>query len=154
MKPIISIKQSIGKVSRSQSPPRRFLDECQFLFCDYCLFFDKFRCIFIYIFLTNSDAFLFTFFVANAFISRFSTQTMHTSHFIHNSTAMFPWKPYTLAGFEPGSSRSCGGCDVHCAPLPGLLIAFFHVGTRTWALADISIFALLTETFVNISIYA
>jgi hypothetical protein len=37
------------------------------------------------------------------------------SHFIHNSTAMFPLKPNTLAGFEPGSSCYCGGCDVHCA---------------------------------------
>jgi hypothetical protein len=28
------------------------------------------------------------------------------SHFINNSIAMFPLKPYTLAGFEPGCSRS------------------------------------------------
>jgi hypothetical protein len=32
------------------------------------------------------------------------------SHLIHNSTAMFPLKPYTLAGFKPGPSHSWGGC--------------------------------------------
>jgi hypothetical protein len=48
-------------------------------------------------------------FVANAFISPFRTQTTHityVSHFIHSSTAMFPKKPYTLAGIEPGFSHS------------------------------------------------
>jgi hypothetical protein len=32
---------------------------------------------------------------------------------------MFPLKPYTLAGFEPGCSRSWDGYDVHCATPAG-----------------------------------
>jgi hypothetical protein len=39
--------------------------------------------------------------------------------YIHNSIAMFPKKPYTLAGFKPGSSCSSGGFDVPCAMPPG-----------------------------------
>jgi hypothetical protein len=42
-----------------------------------------------------------------AHISFFSTQKQCTlRHFIHNSTAVFPYKPYTLAGIEPGSSKT------------------------------------------------
>jgi hypothetical protein len=41
------------------------------------------------------------------------------SHLIHQSTAMFPQIPYTLAGFEPVSSCSWGRCNVHCATPPG-----------------------------------
>jgi hypothetical protein len=45
---------------------------------------------------------------------------------------MFPQKPHTLAVFEPGSSRSWGGYDVHCATLPAwarLLDTYIHA---TW----------------------
>jgi hypothetical protein len=42
----------------------------------------------------------------------------YLSHSIHNSTAMVSLKPYALVGFEPGSSCSWGGCDVHCATPP------------------------------------
>jgi hypothetical protein len=36
----------------------------------------------------------------------FNTQTMHIKSKTHNSIAMFFLKPYTLAGFEPGSAVS------------------------------------------------
>jgi hypothetical protein len=45
-------------------------------------------------------------------------------HYIHirlfnkQLNCYFPWKPYTLAGFEPGSCCSWGGYDVHCATPP------------------------------------
>jgi hypothetical protein len=42
--------------------------------------------------------------LANAFISQVSTQVMLIKSITHNSIAMFSLKPYTLAGFEPGSS--------------------------------------------------
>jgi hypothetical protein len=33
----------------------------------------------------------------------FNTQTMHIESIVHNSIEMISLKPYTLAGFEPGS---------------------------------------------------
>jgi hypothetical protein len=44
------------------------------------------------------------FFVPMPFILFFNTQTMHIESKTHNSIAMFFLKPYTLAGFEPGSA--------------------------------------------------
>jgi hypothetical protein len=46
---------------------------------------------------------------------------------------MFPLKPYTPAGFEPGSSRSWGGCDVHCATPPGRHFSFWY-DFNSWSL--------------------
>jgi hypothetical protein len=40
----------------------------------------------------------------SAFISQVNTQAMHFKSISQNSTVMFPKKPYTPAGFEPGSS--------------------------------------------------
>jgi hypothetical protein len=34
----------------------------------------------------------------------FNTQKCKLQLFLHSSIAMFPLQPYTLAGFEPGSS--------------------------------------------------
>jgi hypothetical protein len=41
-----------------------------------------------------------------------------------------PKKPYTLVGFEPGSSCSWGGCDVHCATPPGQVTYFMNFQYR------------------------
>jgi hypothetical protein len=43
-------------------------------------------------------------FVADALISQVNTPTMHIKSTEHNSIALFSLKPYTLAGFKPGSS--------------------------------------------------
>jgi hypothetical protein len=42
---------------------------------------------------------------------------MHFKSVVYNSFTMFPKKPYTLAGFEPGSSFP--EADVYCATPPG-----------------------------------
>jgi hypothetical protein len=55
--------------------------------------------------------------MANAFISPFNTQTMHIKSFYTHRHCYVSLKPYTLAGFELGSSW--GGCDFHCATPPG-----------------------------------
>jgi hypothetical protein len=39
--------------------------------------------------------------------------------------------PKNLAGFEPGSSCSCGGCDVHCATPPELLYNCYLMNGRS-----------------------
>jgi hypothetical protein len=52
----------------------------------------------------SSEIVSFFLFVANAFVSHSSTQTMHIKSIIHNRIAMFYLKPYALAGFEPRSS--------------------------------------------------
>jgi hypothetical protein len=45
-------------------------------------------------------------FLANAFISLFDTQTMHIGSICTQQHCydLYPYKPYTLAGFESGSS--------------------------------------------------
>jgi hypothetical protein len=63
--------------------------------------------------------FYFKYFVANAFISPFNTQTIHVKPVYTQQHCYVFLKPYPLAGFEPW-----GGCDVHCATPPG----------RTWSL--------------------
>jgi hypothetical protein len=45
----------------------------------------------------------------------FNAQTMHIKSKTHNSNAMFFLKPYTLAGFEPGSAV-CEAAAMSTAP--------------------------------------
>jgi hypothetical protein len=91
--------------------------------------------------------------VANAFIFPFHTQTMHINSFYTQQRCYVSLK--TLAGFEPGSSRSWGGCDVHCATRPGqidltyllaLAYAYYawahmyvHMYVHMWACGRLSI---------------
>jgi hypothetical protein len=55
----------------------------------------------------------------------FNTQTMHFKLFYTHQHCYDSLKPYTLAGFEPGSSCSWGGCDVHCATPPCMYIHMY-----------------------------
>jgi hypothetical protein len=52
----------------------------------------------------------------------YNTQTMHIKSFYTQQPFYVTLKPYTMAGFKPGSSCSWGGCDAHCATPPGLYI--------------------------------
>jgi hypothetical protein len=53
------------------------------------------------------------------FCGQSHTQTMHIKSFFTQQHCYVSLKPFTLAGFEPGSSCSWGRCDVLCAMPPG-----------------------------------
>jgi hypothetical protein len=65
--------------------------------------------------------YIFVYFCSQRLHFSFSTHKQSIlSHFIQKTALLCFPKPYTLAGFEPGSSCSWGGCDAHCATPPGL----------------------------------